>query len=216
MFQIYKKAYSATNGLVTPLIGDVLISLGYDAKYSLEKKSLVAAVPLEEIVVWFKPVLYIKQPTMLDFGACGKGYLVDIVSEIIEKEGIRKFIVDGSGDMKVFGEEIKVGLEHPEDKQSVIGTILLKDKSLCGSSGNRRKWADVHHIVNPNTGVSPKNILSVWVVAESTILADILTTCLFFVSAESLKKDFNFDYLILKDDYSVEFSGGINAEIFEE
>lgn len=216
MFQIYKKAYGATNGLVTPLVGDVLISLGYDAKYSLEKKSLVTAVPLEEIVVWSKPVLYIKQPTMLDIGACGKGYLVDIVSEIIEKEGIKKFIVDGSGDMKVFGEEIKVGLEHPEDKQSVIGTILLKDKSLCGSSGNRRKWADVHHIVNPKTGVSPKNVLSVWVVAESTILADILTTCLFFVSAESLKKDFDFDYLILKDDYSVEFSGGINAEIFKE
>ncbi len=216
MLTIYRKAYDLTMGLVTPLIGDVLVSLGYDEKYSLQKKELKKAMSWDEILDWNEPHLTVKNPTILDFGACGKGYLVDIVSEIIETEGIKKYCVDGSGDMRIRGEELKVGLEHPEDINSVIGVVHLNNQSLCGSSGNRRKWEDVHHIVNPDTGSSPKDILSVWVVAKETIMADILTTCLFFVEPDILKKDFDFDYLILKKDFSVKFSDGINAEIFKE
>ena len=35
MFSLYKKAYEITDGLVTPLIGQVLVDSGYDAEYSL-------------------------------------------------------------------------------------------------------------------------------------------------------------------------------------
>lgn len=216
MISMYKKAYVLTNGIVTPLIGDVLVSLGYDENYSLVKKESRKAYNWDEVLRWNQPDLIVNTPTVLDFGACGKGYLVDIISEIIESEGIKQYVVDGSGDMRVRGGKIKVGLEHPNDKESVIGTIVLKDQSLCGSSGNRRKWADVNHIVNPRTGVSPQEILSVWVVAKDTITADVLTTCLFFVQPDLLMNEFDFEYIILGKDLSVQSSNGINAEIFNE
>lgn len=215
MISFYKKAYDITGGLITPLVGDVLVSAGYDSKYSLVKGEMKEALNWEECISWTKPNLVVYKPAVLDFGACGKGYLVDIISKIIESEGVKSYLVDGSGDMRHRGEDIiKIGLEHPEDKESVIGIVSIKNQSLCGSSGNRRKWADMHHIINPKTLTSPKDIVSVWVVSSSTILSDILTTCLFFVSPEEISKHFNFEYLILRHDYTVKKSDGFNAEIY--
>lgn len=214
MFLCYKKAYEVTGGLVTPLVGDVLVALGYDEKYSLEKKEAKLALNFDEILEWRKPILSVKKPTVLDFGAGGKGYLVDIVSEIIETEGVKKYTVDASGDMRSRGDEIKVGLEHPDQNDAVIGVVKLKDQSLCGSSGNRRKWADMHHVVNPKTLVSPKEVVSVWVISDSTLFSDILTTCLFFTSPNELKKEFKFEYFILKSDFTFEKSDNFVSEIF--
>ena len=112
------------------------------------------------------------------------------------------------------GETLRVGLEHPEDTTSVIGVANISNQSLCGSAGNRRKWADFHHIINPETLSSPKELLAVWVIAKNTLLADILTTGLFFVSPDSLLKHFKFEYLILRPDYSVEKSEGFNVELY--
>lgn len=218
MFYLYKKAYEVTSGLLTPLIGQVLVDSGYDANYSLIKKSVLPKVRLwEEVMEWNNPKLTLKEPVLLDFGACGKGYLVDIVSELIESDGIKSYCVDAGGDMRHRSsneESLKVGLEHPEDFESVIGVIQLKNKSLCGSAGNRRAWADMHHIINPETNTSPKNILAIWTIAGDTITADILTTCLFFVSTEKLKNYFNFEYLILNSDYTIEKSEGFTASVF--
>ncbi|MFZ2523180.1 MAG: FAD:protein FMN transferase [Minisyncoccia bacterium] len=215
MIELYKKVYGVSSGLVTPLVGDTLVSAGYDAAYSLKKGEMKRAEKWQEVLEWEKPFLYVKKPIVLDFGACGKGYLVDIISELIESEGIKEYLVDGSGDMRHRGEDtIKIGLEHPGDATSVVGTVILKSKSLCGSAGNRRKWADMHHIVNPITLSSPSDISTVWVAAETTMLADILTTCLFFLSPTELKKHFDFEYVILKSDYTVEASNSPEIEIF--
>lgn len=216
MISLYKKMFDITSGLVTPLIGQTLVDAGYDDKYSLKKGNMVKPKSWREAMEWNEPNLYLKEPALLDFGACGKGYLVDIVSEIIEYFDIKDYCVDAGGDMRQRSpnRSLKVGLEHPEKQDMVIGVIELSNKSLCGSAGNRRKWGDLHHIINPETLTSPKDILAVWVLAERTILADILTTGLFFVSSDLLEKHFDFDYLIVYADYSVKKSDGFNADLF--
>lgn len=210
----YKRVYDKTFGLVTPLIGQVLIDAGYDHKYSLVPKETRIPLKWEEVLEWNNPILKIKKPEMLDFGAGGKGYLVDIVSDLLINEGIGDFCVDAGGDMKVLGSELAVGLEHPNNKDLVIGQIKIKNKSLCGSAGNRRVWADYHHVINPETLKSPKNILAVWTLAETTLLADILTTAVYFLSPEILKNHFDFEYLVIRESGHLEKSDGFNAEIF--
>ena len=217
MIGLYEKVYKLTNGLVTPLIGEVLVQAGYDADYSLVKKEMTASELWEQVIMWNDPVLNLKKPALLDFGACGKGYLVDIVSEILEKKDIFSYCVDAGGDMRYRNEllvPLKIGLENPDDFESVIGVVLLTNKSLCGSAGNRRKWADMHHIINPKTLVSPLEIKSVWVIAENTIISDILTTALFFTSPETLEEHFSFDYFILYQDFNYRKSEGFTAELF--
>ena len=145
----------------------------------------------------------------------GKGYLVDIVAKVLEDAGIHSYCVDAGGDMVHRGDApIRVGLENPSDTTQAIGVVNLQNKSLCGSAGNRRKWADMHHIINPKELSSPTNILAVWVLADSTLVSDGLTTALFFVPASKLTNDFNFEYLILKDNFSIDKSDGFPAEVF--
>lgn len=217
MMLLYKKFFDLTGGLVTPLIGQVLVDSGYDAQYSLEKKNATVPKSWDEVLKWGNPKIRTTEPVILDFGAGGKGYLVDLVSEILEKEGVKSYCVDAGGDMRQkdeFGVELRVGLENPSNTEEVIGVVTLKNRSLCGSAGNRRVWADLHHIINPQTLSSPTDILSVWVIADETILADLLTTALFFVEAEKIKKEFDFEYLILKSDLSIEKSDFFQCELF--
>ncbi len=217
MISLYKRIFDITGGLVTPLIGQVISDAGYDAKYSLISKPLTSPLSWDEVMKWENPLLTLFSPVLLDFGAGGKGYLVDIVSEILEANGIKSYCVDAGGDMRQRspdGVALKVGLEHPGDKTAVVAVANVLNQSICGSAGNRRAWGDFHHIINPKSLTSPRDILSVWVVAETTLLADLLTTGLFFVSPEILLQHFAFEYLIVYHDYSMKKSEGFDAEVF--
>ncbi len=217
MLKTYKKMYDATGGLVTPLIGKVMVQAGYDPEYSFVENEMVSPLPWEEAMNWLAPTLCIIKPSLLDFGAGGKGYLVDIVSEKLEVHQVSSYCVDAGGDMRqrnATKDSLRVGLENPEDMSEAIGVVPLLNMSLCGSSGNRRKWGRFHHVIDPKKLSSPEGITAVWTLAETTLVADLVATGLYFVSADKLKDYFKFEYLILKDDHSVEKSDGFNAELF--
>lgn len=217
LFDLYQKVYRLTNGSVTPLIGNLLSDAGYDAKYSLETKSLRVPPSWEDAIVYDFPKLTIKQPVLIDIGAAGKGYLVDIVGELLEAQGIKSFTINAGGDIlhaDAEGKSIRVGLEHPNDPTSAIGVAMIGNESICGSAGNRRVWNGFHHIMDPHTLESPRHIAAVWVIAKTGLLADALTTCLFFVEPEILENTFAFEYLIVYADYSMRKSDGFKAELF--
>jgi thiamine biosynthesis lipoprotein len=215
LFELYRKMYKVTDGLVTPLIGDVLSQAGYDADYSLNIKEMNTPQALDDVVKFNYPKITTTVPLLVDVGAAGKGQLVDLVGELLEQNGVGDYTVDAGGDIRVRGsDEVRVGLEHPDDAKKVIGYAALKNQSICGSAGNRRAWGEFHHIINPKTLTSPKNILSVWVVADTTMLADGLSTCLFFTDPAVLQKHFSFEYVIMYADYSVSYSKGFRGEIF--
>jgi FAD:protein FMN transferase len=216
MFDIYYLLNDLTSGYFTPLVGDMLVDAGYDAHYSLEpKKSLSNPKELSEVMNYEFPKLQIKIPTMLDFGAGGKGYLIDLVSQVLEHNNIFEYCIDAGGDMKHRGTEaIKVGLENPDNFSEVVGICELKNMSLCGSAGSRRKWAGFNHIMDPKTLTSVENIKAVWTVADTTLIADSLATCLFFVHPDILIKKFSFEYCVLYHDNTVLISKDFPGEVF--
>ncbi len=216
LLSFYLDMYEVSGGLVTPLIGQTLRDLGYDEKYSLvPKEKITRPVDLHAAIEWKKPTLTIKEKVLLDFGAAGKGALVDIVGGILRDEHIEEFIVDAGGDILHQGKNsIRVGLENPENFKEVIGLAELSNKSIAGSAGNRRVWNDYNHIINPETLSSPKTILAVWAIAENTMLADGITTLLYFMPPEKIREKYNFEYLIVFSDRSIEASENFPGEIF--
>lgn len=217
MFDLYKELYDATSGAVTPLIGNTLVDAGYDKHYSLVKGKLQAPPTWDDVLAYDFPKLTAHAPTQLDLGAIGKGYIIDIVGLMLEEHGIDQYHINAGGDIRHRGSQdypLSVGLEHPIDKNSAIGKIDIVNKSICGSSGNRRAWANMHHIINPHTQRSPKHIIAVWAVADTTMLADAMTTALFFKDPELLMKEFVFDYLIMNEDSSTLRSANFDATLF--
>lgn len=219
LFDLYHQLYLLTQGNFTPLIGQSLVQAGYDARYSLVSQKLTRLPLWDEVLDYQFPQLKVQVPVLLDFGAAGKGYLVDLVSQVLIKEQITAFCVDASGDMfyqQPSGEKLRVGLEHPLNANEVIGVAEILNQSICGSAGNRRAWGQYHHIIDPQTLQSPQEILAVWVVADQTIIPDALATCLFFVSPEKLASHYHFEYLIMYQDSSIKRSAAFPAEIFTQ
>ncbi len=216
LFDLYYKLYEITEGAFTPLIGNVMEDAGYDATYSLKPKKLHKPLAWQDAISYEDQKLIVKQPVLLDFGAVGKGYFVDLVCNLLNDVGFKSFCVDAGGDIyykSSVGKQISIGLEHPDNTKRVIGVAQILNQSICASAGNRRKWDTFHNIINPHTLTSPKETLSVWVISDTAIAADALATCLFFVDPKKLQ-EFSFEYLILNADYSVMMSQAFPAEIY--
>lgn len=218
LFGLYEELYRITNGAVTPLIGQVLVDAGYDKTYSLEPKALTHPPAWEEVLAFQRPTTLITQrPLQLDVGGLGKGYAIDLIAELLIEEGIHSFCVEAGGDMiqrSTAGSALRVGLEDPEDPTQVLGVATISNASICGSAGNRRRWKSFHHIIDPHRLVSPEEIAALWVVASTTLLADAMTTALFFARPEVLQEYYRFEYLILHQDRSIRSSSGFPAELF--
>jgi FAD:protein FMN transferase len=223
LFDFYRQLYDLTNGLVTPLIGQVLSDVGYDATYSFTAKHSKDSHPApswEEALDISGNTLIVKTPVLLDFGAAGKGYLVDIVSEILQEGGIECFCVDAGGDMRCnqLPMPLRIGLEHPDNPTQAIGVASIATGALCGSAGNRRTWdmaeGTYHHIMNPQTLQSTHSVKAVWVAAADTLTADGLATALFFTEPDILHQHFSFAHCVIYRDNTVQCSVDFPAEIF--
>jgi FAD:protein FMN transferase len=216
IINLYEDLYKLTDGKFTPLVGSLLEETGYDSEYSLKEKKLNPVKKWDEVISFDGKYLRLTGPAVLDFGAGGKGFLTDIVGRLLEQEGCSEFTIDASGDIlhkSVKKKVLKVGLEHPANFNQVIGVAEISNGSICASAGNKRKWGNYHHILNPYFLKSVNDVLAVWVVAESGLLADSLATALFLQKPESFNK-LKFEYIMVFPDYSFKKSEDFPGEIF--
>jgi thiamine biosynthesis lipoprotein len=219
LLDLYYSLYGLTKGSITPLIGQLLSDAGYDRSYSFVPGRLNDTPAWDTALDYAFPTLHIKRPVLLDFGAAGKGYLVDIIADVLRTAGVQSFCINAGGD--IFQQQPpvaarRIGLEHPDSLKQVVGVATIINQSICGSAGNRRSWGDYTHIMNPSSKRSPHHLRSVWVVADSALLADGLATALFFTDAGKLTDHYAFEYAYIREDYSLEHSAQFPAEFFTE
>lgn len=216
--RLYRTLYRISGGAVTPLIGGSLERLGYDAAYSLQPRGLPVPPPRwEDVLQWEGTVLATSAPVILDIGAAGKGQLVDLLSAELTGLGVSGFFIDASGDLFNSGPEpVSIGLEHPYDAGSAIGTIELRTGALCASASNRRSWGDgLHHVLDGSTGAPVQTIVATWTAASTAMVADALATALFMVPGEQLTEDFDFSWLKVFSDGRAEYSANFEGVLFE-
>jgi len=219
LFGLYDRLYSATGGAVDPLVGRDLERLGYDRVYSLQA---VTAPDVSPRASWAADVtrdgaaLTTSRPVVIDVGAAGKGYLVDLVRAVLEDHGVADVVIDASGDLVHRGASpIRVGLEHPLDPTKAIGVAEFANASLCASASNRRAWGDgLHHILDARSGSPAREVIATWVIAADTALADGLATALFFTGAHELANTFHFSYVRMYADGRAERSRYFPGELF--
>ena len=214
LLQVYKELYVLTDSRMTPLIGATLEAAGYDATYSFTQ-SPAQVVPPFSALGWDEGnSVTVTESVVLDVGAAGKGYLVDIVCEILDSNEIREYTVDASGDIRTNGVIERVGLEHPGDPSKIIGVCSVQNESLCASAINRRAWNGIHHVFDPQTLKPTNTLVASWVVSDSGLVADGLATALFFVSPSELAKKYAFEYVTLDVRGAIDVSPGFNGELF--
>lgn len=214
----YKNLYLPSEKKLNPLIGFTLRDMGYDENYSLKSHDTIQKVPdFDEVVKIIDDThLELNKQVLIDIGALGKGYFVDVIAQYLKKHKLKHFLVNGSGDIyyQSEGTPIRVGLEHPADTSKAIGMIEMTYGSMCSSANNRRSWGTYSHTIDPHSLVSPDEIIATWVIADKAVLADALATCLFFVAPENFQPQYKFEYCILNKDFKIKRSAQFNITLF--
>lgn len=216
LLDFYRELYDITDGKVTPLIGKALELSGYDAEYSFSEKQQESVPVWDDVLQIDGNILTTTQPIVLDVGAVGKGYLVDIIGSLLDQHDITDYVVDASGDLLHKGSiENRVGLEHPFQKDTVIGVIDVQNRSLCASAINRRSWGEgMHHVFDPDTVQPVSEIVATWVVTDTAMIADGLATALFFTDPELLSKQYDFEYVRMNKDGAIDYNHSFSGELF--
>ena len=216
LLDFYRTLYDITDGKVTPLIGDALERAGYDAAYSFKPRTQKPVPSWEEVLKWEEPTLTTSLPVILDFGAAGKGYLVDILAALLREHGVGEYVIDASGDLRHSGSsDNRVGLEHPLNPQAIIGVINLQNQSMCASASNRRQWGEgMHHILDPTSQSPVREVIATWVIADSTMIADGIATALFMSDPDTLLRACNFTYVRMFANQSIDYSKSLEGDLF--
>jgi thiamine biosynthesis lipoprotein len=217
LFGLYSRLADATDGAVSPFVGDALNHLGYDAFYSLRERNepRSGAPEWATIARLDGTVLHTAAPVTIDIGAAGKGYLVDLIAGLLTTAGHSAFTVDASGDIAHRGAPIRVALEHPYDPSRAIGVVTLAGGALCASATNRRAWGNgLHHVIDGRTGAPVDEVVATWALAADTATADGVATALFFAGPADLATRFGAEGVRMFTDGRIERSPGFPGELF--
>jgi len=222
LLSLYERLHTLTDARLSPLVGSSLERLGYDAAYRLTPAGDALPAPRWADTISLREtreglVLDTVSPVLLDVGAAGKGYLVDLVGDLLASRGVTETLIDASGDLRVRGERsIRVALENPLDRSKAVGVAELRNAALCASALSRRAWgAGLHHIIDAVTGRPvAEGIIATWAIAESALIADGVATALFLVDPAHLSAHFDCEWVRLSSDGRLEASPGFDGELF--
>ncbi len=161
-----------------------------------------------------KSTIFLKRAGMkIGFGALGEGYAADRCREMMQAKGIEAGIVNGSGDMAVWGKHPngtnwKIGITNPL-KNDEIFQVMALTKNAVVTSGSYEKFVVFDgkryaHIINPATGYPATGVCSVTIFGPSTEKANGFSTSMMVLGKKSgidLIKSFpEFSYILITDE----------------
>ena len=122
----------------------------------------------------------------IDLGGIAKGYAVDRSIELLARAGIRNALVSAGGDTRVMGKRREwpwqVGIRDPR-KDGIVSMIPLEDAAISTSGDYERFFEQdgvrYHHILNPGTGDSAREVHSASVIGMQATDTDALSTSVF-------------------------------------
>ncbi|MBQ9572852.1 MAG: FAD:protein FMN transferase [Acidaminococcaceae bacterium] len=160
----------------------------------------------------------------LDFGGIAKGYAAEKMTEKLAQDNISSAIINLGGNVKAVGAKPdgsswRVGLQHPDEKESYLGILSVTDTSVVTSGDYERYFIKdnvrYHHILDPKTGMPAQNgTRSVTIVCRDCTLADGLSTALFVMGPGAAIKFWQshrdrFQFIMFAQDKTLYVSEGL-------
>lgn len=131
----------------------------------------------------------------IDLGGIAKGYIADQLAETLRQNDVQSAWINLGGNIitvggRPDGNPFRIGIQQPfEERTTIIGTVAAQDQSVVSSGVYERCfWLDdafYHHILDPATGYpADSNLDGVTVIADRSMDADALSTCIFLFGVE--------------------------------
>lgn len=125
--------------------------------------------------------------TKIDVNGIAQGYSVDVIALYLEKLGVRNYLIEVGGEIRVKGRKypqnipMSIGIQTPtpnDFESASIQRVIQVKQGAVTTSGNYRKYRQIgqkriSHIIDPKTGYTVQNeLISVTVVAKDALTAD--------------------------------------------
>ncbi|MEE9492266.1 MAG: FAD:protein FMN transferase, partial [Gammaproteobacteria bacterium] len=128
-----------------------------------------------------------KTGVKIDLGGIAKGHAVDRSINILKKMGIKQALVTAGGDSRVLGDRQgdawKIGVRNPRD-QNLVSVLIPLENTAISTSGDYERFFEedgvrYHHILDPKTGDSARELQSVTIIGPDATTTDALSTSVF-------------------------------------
>ena len=135
----------------------------------------------------------------INTSAISKGYSCDVVANLLQKLGIKNYMVEIGGEIAMQGTNLKgdcwrIGIDKPMDDSTAMDRQLQTILSICdkavATSGNYRNYyvkdgVKYAHTIDPQTGYpSEQDILGATVIADDCMTADAYATAFMAMGVE--------------------------------
>lgn len=197
------EAAEHTDGIVHPLLGRVMVALGYDSTFtSLQTGrvagALIAPPPMDawRDIEWEADAIRIPSGTALDLGATAKAWAADLLSATIAEQEHTNVVASLGGDVAIATGEssptwwpITIA-ESPHGEPDV--EVALAWGGLATSSTRVRRWtvagASHHHLIDPRTGESARTCWrTVSATGPSATAANVATSAAVVLGADAVE-----------------------------
>jgi thiamine biosynthesis lipoprotein len=184
-----------------------------------KRDSLLLLVGMDKVNLISGKIVKRNPAIKLDFNAIAQGYSVDVISHFFDKLGIKSYLIEIGGEVRVKGDKggvmWRIGIDKPSDNNNIPGNdlqavISLKNRSLA-TSGNYRKFyvekgIKYSHTIDPRTGFPANNqLLSATIIADECAAADGIATACMVMGKDKTIEFLNFHpefeaFLVYSDD----------------
>lgn len=160
----------------------------------------------------------------IDLGGIAKGYAVQRAIVQLRNMGIRHALVSAGGDTGLLGDRLGrpwlVGIQDPRQKQRQAVKLPLADEAIS-TSGDYERYFEAdgqrfHHILNPKTGDSAREVQSVSIIGPDAEMTDALSTSVFVLGVQSGLALVNtlpdYEAVIIDNQRKMHYSAGLLAQ----
>lgn len=198
--EVFEQSGGAFDPTVSPLIN--LWGFGFKKRADVTPErvdSLLPLVGMDKIVLKNGRITKADPRMTLDFSAIAKGFSSDVIGALLQKNGVKNYMVEVGGEVVTSGLNSKglswhIGINLPEDTAQVNSfqykeVVCLSGKAMA-TSGNYRNFyykdgKRIAHTIDPKSGYPIEHsLLSASVVADDCMTADAFATVFMVLGLE--------------------------------
>lgn len=225
VFTLSQQMCSISGGAFDPTISPLINLWGFGYKQGTDSMppkvkidEAMASVGIRDCQITSDGYVTKKSPdTEFNFSAIAKGYGVDIIARMLNRNGCHDYMVEVGGEMALAGmnprgEEWRIQVDAPVNDPTAHNQLTVLSLTDCciatsGNYRNNRQLGDslVYHTISTRTGYPAlTSTLSATIIAPTCALADALATSAMALPTDSaiimLKRQPSVDYLLVTSD----------------
>ena len=228
LLELSRQYYDATGGLFNPAMGKLIGAYGFhdgtvDAK--TVANILLDMPDMHDLIIDDNTATSANPHLQIDLGGIAKGYSIGLISDFLDANGIRDYVINAGGDLIVagsrFGRPWRIGIQNPF-APGVVASLELEGKHSLFTSGNyaRRYYLGNelrHHIIDPRSGKPARGQSSATVLGSDPVRADVAATALMIDDTGQARKLSHSlgieDFLIISETREIQISHSLAKKI---